>query len=46
MKNPLNELSPALRRWLWRIALVSAILSLIGLTTQSSVSPLLCKIYG
>lgn len=46
MRKLLNELPPALRRWLWRIALAGAILSLIGLTTHPSVSPLLCKIYG
>ncbi|MFN4148186.1 MAG: hypothetical protein ACK4E4_01390 [Rhodocyclaceae bacterium] len=46
MKKPLNELSPALRRWLWRSAIAAAALSLIGLTTHPSVTPLLCKIYG
>lgn len=44
LKEFLNK--PALQRWLWRIAIASAILSLIGLTTHSRVSPLLCKIYG
>jgi len=46
VKNPLNELSPAVRRWLWRIAIASAILSLIGFFSHTPVMPLMCKIYG
>ncbi|MDX9995498.1 MAG: hypothetical protein RBS28_09245 [Rhodocyclaceae bacterium] len=45
-RTPLNKLPPALKRWLWRIAIAAAILSLIGLSTHPTVSPLLCKIYG
>ncbi|MDX9995654.1 MAG: hypothetical protein RBS28_10050 [Rhodocyclaceae bacterium] len=43
---PLNSLPPGIKRWLWRIAIASAILSLIGLTSHPTVSPLMCKIYG
>jgi hypothetical protein len=46
VKKPLPELSPAMRRWLWRIAIASAILSLFGLFSQTPVMPLMCKIYG
>jgi hypothetical protein len=31
---------------LWRIAVAAAILSLIGLLSSPTVSPLMCKIYG
>ena len=48
LNKPLNKLlnDPVVRRWLWRIAIASAILSLIGLSSHPSVSPLLCKVYG
>lgn len=46
VRNLLIKLPPAARRWLWRIAIVSAILSLIGLLSQTPVMPLMCKIYG
>jgi len=46
----LSKLSPALigtlRRWIWRLALAAAILSLIGLFSNPAVMPLMCKIYG
>ncbi len=45
-RKPLSKLSPAVKRWLWRIAVAAALLSLIGLTSHPSVSPLMCKIYG
>lgn len=44
VKNPLNN--PAIRRWLIRIAIAAAILSLVGLLTSPAVMPLMCKIYG
>jgi hypothetical protein len=46
VKRPLPELSPALKRWIWRLAIAAAILSLIGLFTNPAVMPLMCKIYG
>jgi hypothetical protein len=46
VKNPLTDLPPAARRWLLRIAFVAALLSLIGLLSSPTVSPLMCKIYG
>jgi len=42
----LPELPPAARRWLWRIVIASALLSLIGLFSRTPVMPLMCKIYG
>ena len=32
--------------WLWRLALVAAILSAIGWLSDPVVTPLLCKVYG
>lgn len=46
MRKPLPELPAALRRWLWRSAIASALLSLVGLLSQTPVLPLMCKIYG
>ena|GEM_PF-1961083 len=41
-----SRLPPALFRWLFRIAVAAAILSLVGWFSRQSVSPLMCKIYG
>jgi hypothetical protein len=46
VKRPTPELSPTLRRWIWRLAIAAAILSLIGLLSTPAVMPLMCKIYG
>ncbi len=35
-----------LRRWLIRIAIAAAALSLIGYFSSPTVSPLMCKIYS
>lgn len=35
-----------LRRWLIRIAIAVALLSLVGYFSNPSVSPLMCKVYG
>ena len=34
------------RTWLWRLALIAGILSLIGWMSDPVFSPLMCKIYG
>ncbi|WP_172600031.1 hypothetical protein [Sulfuricystis multivorans] len=46
MRNLLHKPPPAARRWLLRIAIAGAILALIGLSSQTPVMPLMCKIYG
>jgi hypothetical protein len=33
-------------RWVWRLGIAAAILSLIGYFSHPAVSPLMCKIYG
>jgi len=46
VKRPLPEIPPVLQRWIWRLAIATAILSLIGLLSNPAVMPLMCKIYG